>query len=265
MNIVCLGPAGTFSHEAAEKIFPGQEPQFAHNFDMLFDMLERDPSAIGVVPVENSLHGSVDEILDLLRESKAKIWQMHDVAIRHSFGALDPSKVTRVASHSQALRQSRKWLRENYPNAQHLSTSSTAAAVEMAMKKNDVGAIASANLIKKSGLQLVASDVEGTGNTTRFGIMSITDPFPGAKRTQMAISLRFLPDQEDRPGLLHAILTPFKVYDVNLSRIENRPTGRRLGDYNFFIDFYGSRDDARTQKVLDELRQKAEVQILGEW
>lgn len=263
MIIHTLGPAGTFSHEATQTIFPDAEIRFAPNFDRVFDELMEATKDIGVVPIENSQHGSVDEILDLLRETDVRVWRMHEVRIKHSFGCLDPAKVTKVASHPQALRQSKKWLKKHYPDVIHLPMPSTAAAVELAASDPTVGAIASAKLVKQSGLTLVSEDVEGTDNTTRFGIVSVTDPFPDAKRTQMSIVIH--PPKEDRPGLLHLMLTPFKVYDVNLTRIENRPTGKRLGDYNFFIDFIGSSDDARTQKVLGELKELAEIRILGEW
>ncbi len=215
------------------------------------------------MPVENSLHGSIDEILDLLRETDVKIWRMHDVRIRHAFGCSDPGKITTIASHPQALRQSRLWLKKNFPEAIHLSTASTAAAVELANADSSIGAIASAKLLQSSGLTLVSEDIEAANNTTRFAVVSVTDPFPGAKRTQMSIAIH--PPKDDRPGLLHLLLTPFKVYDVNMTRIENRPTGKKLGDYNFFIDFVGSPDDERTKKVLSELRQLAEIRVLGEW
>ena len=263
MTVYTLGPAGTFSHEATLTIFPDADIRFAPNFDRLFDLLSADKAALGVVPVENSLHGSIDEILDLLRETDVKIWRMHDVRIRHAFGCQNPKTVTTVASHPQALRQSRLWLKKQYPEAIHLSTASTASAVELAKKDPSVGAVASPKLMKESGLIIVSEDVEGTNNTTRFGIVSATDPFPSAKRSQMSIAIH--PPKDDRPGLLHLLLTPFKVYDVNLTRIENRPTGKRLGDYNFFVDFMGSPDDARTKKVMDELSELAEVRILGEW
>lgn len=263
MIVYTLGPAGTFSHEATLSIFPDAEIRFAPNFDRLFDMLSADKKALGVVPIENSLHGSIDEILDLLRESDVKIWRMQDVRIRHAFGCKDPMTVTKVASHPQALRQSRLWLKKQYPEAIHLSTASTAAAVDLAKTDASVGAIASAKLITSSGLQLISEDVEGTNNTTRFGIVSDTDPFPSSSRSQMSIAIH--PPKDDKPGLLHLLLTPFKVHDVNLTRIENRPTGKRLGDYNFFVDFVGSPDDARTKKVLDELSELAEIRILGEW
>ncbi len=264
MIIHTLGPAGTFSHEATEKIFPGGDIRFSPNFDHLFDELVASPSDVGVVPVENSLHGSIDEILDLLRETDVKIWKMHEVAIRHAFGCIDARNITTVASHPQALRQSRTWLKKHYPNALHLPTSSTAAAVEIAKKDSSIAAIASQDLITVSGLTLVSTDIEGESNTTRFGIVSVTDPFPGLERTRMSVALHPRAG-EDRPGLLHLLLTPFKVYDVNLTRIENRPTGKRLGDYNFFVDFVGNRSDARTKKVLLELAELADIRILGEW
>jgi prephenate dehydratase len=80
----------------------------------------------------------------------------------------------------------------------------------------------------------------------------------------MSIAIHPLPDK-DKPGLLHQLLTPFKVYDVNLTRIENRPTGKKLGDYNFFVDFVGNPDDARTKKVLSELQELADIRVLGAW
>lgn len=264
MNILTLGPAGTFSHEAAQTIFPETEIQFAPNFDRLFELLTTNPQAVGVVPVENSLHGSIDEILDLLRETDVKVWRMHEVRIRHAFGCRDRATVSSVASHPQALRQSRWWLKEHIPDAIHLPTSSTAAAVDLAKRDAAIGAIASVNLLRESGLTIVSEDIEGDANTTRFGIVSVTDPFPESQRTRMSIAIHPLPG-DDRPGLLHLLLTPFKIYDVNLTRIENRPTGKRLGDYNFFVDFVGSPDDERTKKVLSELRQHAEIRILGEW
>lgn len=264
MTIHTLGPAGTFSHEATISIFPNETIAFSPNFDRLFETLMNAGNDIGVVPIENSLHGSIDEILDLLRETDVKVWRMHEVRIRHAFGCLQPKTVTRIASHPQALRQSRFWLKEKFPNAEHLSMSSTAAAVDLAKKDPSVGAIASASLMRSSSLSLLSEDIEGTDNTTRFGIVSLKDPFPDSKRTQMSIAIHPHPNA-DKPGLLHELLTPFKVYDVNLTRIENRPTGKCLGDYNFFVDFLGSPDDARTKKVLHELGELAEIRVLGEW
>jgi prephenate dehydratase len=262
MIIYALGPTGTFSHEAAEKLFPGKPIKFAPNFEALFMALEREPKAVGVVPIENSLHGSVDEILDLLYETKVRIVRTNDLAIKHAFGALNKKQVRKIASHSQVLRQCRLWLRNNFPLVEHIPVSSTSAAVSLAAKDPGIGAIASKKLLKKSGLKIFAEDIEGEGNTTRFAIIAVKNPFSNKKPRHMSIVLR---PTGDRPGLLHDLLTPFKVYDVNLTRIESRPVGTRIGEYVFFVDLEGNSSDARTKKVFEELRRFAEITVLGEW
>jgi prephenate dehydratase len=262
-KIHTLGPAGTFSHEAAEKIFPKGDIVFDPNFDALFAALAEHPTDIGVVPIENSLHGSIDEVLDLLYESEeVRIIRTHDVAIVHAFGALDPKKVTKVASHPQALRQCRRWLKEHFPQAEHVPVSSTAKAAEFAKEDASCGAISSAKVLRKAGLNIIAENTEGEGNTTRFAIVSATDHFPDLERTHTTVVLR---PSVDRPGLLHAMLTPFKIYDVNLTRIESRPSGERFGHYVFYLDFLGIHADPRTKKVMEELRELAEIKVLGEW
>ncbi|MDD5054757.1 MAG: prephenate dehydratase domain-containing protein [Candidatus Peribacteraceae bacterium] len=262
-KIHTLGPAGTFSHEAAEKIFPKGDVVFDPNFDALFSSLAAHPTDIGVVPIENSLHGSIDEVLDLLYESKdVRIIRTHDVAIVHAFGALDPKKVTKVASHPQALRQCRLWLKAHFPHAEHFPVSSTAKAADLAKGDPSFGAISSAKVLRKAGLKVIAENTEGEGNTTRFAIISAADHFPAFKRTRMTVVLN---PSVDRPGLLHALLTPFKVYDINITRIESRPLGTKFGSYVFYLDFLGNSADPRTKKVMEELRELAEIKVLGEW
>ncbi len=100
MIVHTLGPAGTFSHEATEKLFPNEAIMFAPNFDALFTSLEQNPHDIGIVPIENSLHGSVDEILDLLFESSVRIVRTYDLAIKHAFGAKSGATIKKVSSHS---------------------------------------------------------------------------------------------------------------------------------------------------------------------
>ncbi len=285
MKLLLLGPAGTFSHQAALQLFPDAEITFASNFDDLFETLVVDSRSrtaatkgrsagegsknvyqnnhlLGFAPIENSLHGSVDEILDLLRETDIKLWRTYDVAIHHAFGCKDVSKITKVLSHPQALKQCRLWLKANYPKLEHVAVTSTAAAIQTALVHTSSAAIGVAKTMKDAGLPIVAEAIEGQDNTTRFGIVSAVDPFPDFKRTQMSIVLH---PRGDYPGLLHKLLTSFKVYDVNLTRIENRPVGSKIGDYYFFLDFFGASADVRTQKVLTELQELAEVKVLGEW
>ena len=101
--------------------------------------------------------------------------------------------------------------------------------------------------------------------TTRFAVVATENPFPEHAATEMG--LVFHPTG-DRPGLLHDLLTPFKIYDVNLTKIENRPTGKEIGDYLFYLHFEGNSNNARVQKVLEEFENFDDVEIakiLGEW
>ena len=263
MIVHTLGPAGTFSHEATQKIFPQSDVVFAPNFDALFALLMKNPQEIGVVPIENSLHGSIDEILDLLYGSDVRIVQMHDVAIEHAFGAQNKeTTIKTVASHSQALRQCHAWLTKQYPDALHIPTASTALAAELAKNDPTIAAIAAKSTLEAYGLTVLAEHIEGDGNMTRFAVVSVRDPFPEKTRTHMMAVLR---PTEDRAGLLHALLTPFKIYDINLTRIESRPIGTKIGQYVFFVDFIGNPEEMRTKQLLTEISSLAEVTILGQW
>lgn len=260
-SLLTLGPSGTFSHEAALSLYPKSKILFSPNFDALFTTLQKNGD-IGLVPLENSLHGPVDEVLDLLRHTDVKIWKTEDILVRHAFGAVDPSAIRKVASHPQALAQCRAYLRAHYPDIEPFPISSTASGVDLALKDPTVAAIASAKLMRERGLPVIQDNIQKDGNTTRFGIVAKEDPFPDSAKTQMGVALH---PREDRPGLLHELLTPFKIYDVNLTRIESRPTGDKLGDYVFFVDFLGDRSSARVQKTLGEIGKIAEIKILGEW
>lgn len=263
-HILVLGPSGTFSHEAAESLFPNADVSFAPNFDMLFDQLESD-GGIGLVPIENSQHGSVDEVLDRLVQTSVCIWQTKDFEICYAFGASDPNDVQTVASHPQALAQCRLYLKEHYPLAERFPVSSTAYAIDLASADPTMGVVASKKALNESNLTIVAEDIEPQHNTTRFAVVSKTDPFPKSERNQMGIVFH---PTADRPGLLHDILDSFKRNTVNLTRIENRPTGEKLGDYLFFLNFEGTPSDPRIQATLAEFEAIPEIEIvkiLGKW
>lgn len=261
MRILLLGPAGTNSHEAAQNLFPKAEIVFQPNFETLFSALESSGD-LGLVPVENSLHGSVDEVLDLLIHSTVKTWKTYDVTIRHALGGKNRKAIKRIASHPQALSQCREYLRTQFPLAEQFPVSSTAYAIELALSDPSIGAIALRKTMEARGLPVMEEDIQRKGNTTRFALVSVRDPFPNEKKTQMSIVLH---PTEDRSGLLHDLLTPFKIYDVNLTKIESRPTGEKLGDYLFFIDLLGTKDSPRVMKLFEEIEHIARINILGEW
>ncbi len=262
MKILTLGPAGTFSSEATQEIFPDANIEYTTNFDKLFQILEKSEDTIGVVPIENSLHGSVHEVLDCMFHSPVSIWCAHDLRIRHALGAQNPDKIDRIVSHPQALAQCKKYLLKHFPNVEQLPVSSTTYALDFASKNPSTAAIAREDAMSKHKLNIIDTNIEGNNNTTRFGIISRNDPYPDLNRSHTSIVLH---PYKDQSGLLHALITPFKVYDVNMTKIESRPTGEKIGDYYFFIDFEGKQDDKRVQKVFEEIKEAADITILGIW
>ena len=264
MHIITLGPKGTFSHAAAQKEFSEADIELATNFDMLFDIVKQQ-GKLGFVPFENSLHGSIDEVLDLLVTTDVHVWKIFNIAVHHSIGATDPDSVTTVASHPQALSQCRAYLKERFPNAERFPVISTAYAINLALEDPTIAAIASTETLQEHGLEIIDQDIQGEGNTTRFAVIAKNDPFPDTERREMGIVFH---PTGDHPGLLHDILSPFKIYNVNFTRIENRPTGKGFGDYLFHLHFEGSQDNARVQQALKELEEMDGVHIvkvLGEW
>lgn len=260
-RIALLGPEGTFSHAMSKKLFPENEHVLCQNFERVFHACEHQ-GCLGVVPIENSLFGAVDEVLDLLINSPVRIWKTIDFPVHHAIGALDPSRVTTIASHPQALAQCRKYLKERYANAYRLPTMSSVQAIELALAQPHIAAIGSAKTMEKMGLSVLETDVQGTGNTTRFALVATDDPEPSFKRKSLSIRMEL---REDRPGILLESLAPFKEHGRNMSRIVSRPTGTGIGNYVFVIDFEGSLEEPDVQKLLNELNTVAIVRLLGQW
>ena len=158
MKIVTLGPAGTFSHEAALSLFEDADIELAPNLDSVFRIAE-EKDKVGFVPFENSLHGSVDEVLDLLVNTPVHIWMMHDTNVHHALGATNPSQIRMIASHPQALAQCRTYLKEKYPNAERFPVSSTAYAIDLAIEDETTAAIASQKAMEEHGLPIVDNKI----------------------------------------------------------------------------------------------------------
>jgi prephenate dehydratase len=202
----------------------------------------------GVVPVENSIEGSVDESLDALAEHDVSVVREVVSPIRHALLAQGPEFST-VASHPQALAQCRNYLSEHYPDVKREAVASTARGVERAREDADVAAIGHpAN--SDETLQRIAESIQDRdSNATRFLVVA-----PEAERSDAGgkTSLVVYPGA-NYPGLLLELLEAFADRDINLSRVESRPSGRRLGDYCFHFDIEAGLYEARAQEALEEI------------
>lgn len=250
MTVVTLGPAGTYSHRAADSL--GDEVAFAESVHEIVDAVVAGDHERGVIPIENSIEGSVTESLDALAENDVAVVREIVTPIRHALLARGDGFDV-VASHPQALAQCRRYLETEYPDATTEAVASTARGVEHARENPDVAAIAHPENAGDD-LAVLAEDIQDrTSNATRFLVVA-----PPAERTPAGgkSSVVIYPGT-NHPGLLLSLLEPFADRDINLSRIESRPSGERLGDYVFHLDFEAGRYEERVESAVAEVERLA--------
>jgi prephenate dehydratase len=274
MKIAYLGPAGTFTEDALGEALPdgGYESLRLPTIHDAILAVERGEADRALVPIENSLEGSVRPTLDALafEVSAVTIVGEHDYRVRVHLIAREGvaiEKVEAVLSHPQPLAQCQRFLRESLPEIELRSVSSTAAAVRMVSESSRpwaaLGARAAAALY---GCELLREGVEDSDdNVTRFVWIAPqgTEPIGGGP---WKTSLVFSELGEDHPGALVNALGEFSDRGINLSRIESRPMRQGLGRYMFFCDLEGKEDDELVAEAIAQLRTKAEsVRILGSY
>lgn len=263
-----LGPAGTFSEEALFALgIEDLEPVACASIDEVFEAVERGQADAGIVPIENSVEGSVNATLDALAfDTSLEIQAELVLDVHHALitapGA-DMSAVRTIASHPQATGQCRRWLARNMPGRTILAANSTAEAVRRAVEDPTVAAVGTRVAAGLHGGEIREPAIEDyAGNQTRFVVIGRgIVPKSGADKTSLALFLK-----ADKPGALLMILSEFAYGEVNLTKIQSRPTKRALGEYMFFVDLEGHVDDQNVKTALDCLRLKLrDVKVLGSY
>ena len=262
--VAYLGPEKTNTHFAAQKKF-GSSAKYLHapTVEEVFRRVESGRADFGVVPIENSLEGSVTHTLDRFIdfwETPVQIWGEIEQPIQHFLitrPGTDLKRIRFVYSHPQALAQCSRWLDQRLPSAVRFETGSTAEAVE---KMGSHAAIARRELAREKNLRAVAIPIRREIRT-RFLILSLREPPRGRNnKTSLLLALK------DKPGALHDSLMPFKRNKINLTKIESRPSRRKLWEYVFFIDCEGHESDASLKKALAALRRTtADCRVLGSY
>jgi prephenate dehydratase len=262
MTVVTLGPAGTYSHRAARAVADG-EIGFRESVTGIVEAVAERRAERGVVPVENSIEGSVTESLDALSGGEVAVVRELVTPIRHALLAHGDEFET-VASHAQALAQCRTFLDREYPDAALEAVTSTARGVERARADRSVAAIGHPDTAGEE-LRVLAEEIQDrTSNATRFVVLA-----PAAERSDAGgkTSLVVYPN-DDYPGLLLDLLEPFADRKIDLTRIESRPSGERLGDYVFHVDVAAGLYEERTREAVAEIERIAEsgwVRRLGSY
>ena len=263
-----LGPAGTFT-EGALRTITGASDQLipCSNVTAALDMVRKSGADFALVPIENSVEGVVARTLDELAIGDPLII-VGEVLLQVSFALLvrdESAEIKQIATHPHAEAQCRRYIAERYPNAEIISTNSTAAAAEALANGQFDAAIAAEVAAQTYGLKVLEKNIgDSEQAVTRFVLVSKPGSIPaptGFDRTSLAAFIGI-----DHAGALLEVLTEFAVRGVNLTFIQSRPTGRELGHYHFIIDAEGHINDARVGDALTGLRRICEdLRFLGSY
>lgn len=265
-RVAYLGPEGTYSHSAVQAHFgEGVEALPQVSIEDVFQAVQDGVADLGVVPVENSSEGAVNNTLDRLMGRSPTICGEVELPVHHNLmGRMTRlSAVTRVCAHAQALAQCRGWLERNLPGVPRVPVSSNAEGARLAREEAGTAAVAGEVAAGVYGLNLLARQIEDHAhNTTRFLVLGRRRPAPsGADKTSLLVS-----SQRTRAGSLCRLLEPLAHYKVNMTRIESRPSRRHKWEYVFFIDVEGHAQDARLAKALAALRKRSSLyRVLGSY
>jgi chorismate mutase/prephenate dehydratase len=253
LKVACLGPEGTFSHLAALKMFGASSVYMLEpGFDNVFENVEKGVADFGLVPVENTIEGSIGQTMDLLIESQAQIFGETYFDVHHNLlsRAKSIKSVKTLYTHYMPLGQCRRWVAINLAGVKVVETSSSSLACLKALDDPKGGAIGALEAAHIYGLGVMAERIEERiGNQTRFFVISMDKPpASGRDKTSIVFSIK------DSPGALFKILSPFAERGINLSRIQSRPRKTPDWEYLFFVDFEGSLNDVDVQWVLKKVK-----------
>jgi prephenate dehydratase len=266
MRIAFQGEPGAYSEAAALRFSDHTDLLPCEAFDDVFKAVAAGRATHGILPVENSIGGSIHRNYDLLIEHDLPIVGEVELPIRHHLLALPGTtvdRVERIYSHPQALAQCERFLREFAAVSIH-STYDTAGSAKLIKEQGlaDAAAIASERAAQVFGLDVLRSDIQDySDNITRFLVIGrTTDPEAPADKTTLVFSLA------NEPGALFKALSVFALRDIDLTKIESRPMRGRPWEYLFYVDIPVSRQDLRCARALVHLAEFARtLRTLGSY
>ncbi len=266
-RVAFLGPAGTFSEEAALGFFGSSIVKVpCASMDEVMRTTAAGAADFGVMPVENSTEGGVARTLDLFLTSPLFIIGETSLIVRHNLLRKDNSLagIHTVAAHPQALAQCHGWLSHHLPDVERRPVASNAEGARLASLDASIAGIASARAASEFGLHIVAPAIQDDAhNRTRFAIVTHPDRHPAPKAsghdcTSLVVSVA------NQPGAVHDLLVPLKEHGVSMTRFESRPARSGQWEYYFYIDLDGHPDEPRMATALRALRETcAFFKILG--
>jgi len=266
ITVAFQGEIGAYSEEAAFQFFgSATNLKPCESLDEVFKAVEKDEVQFGVVPAENSLEGSISQTYDLLLDTNLVVCGEIELRVVHCLISVPKARmdsIQRVYSHPQALGQCKAFLK--HLNCELIPTYDTAGSVKIIKERGttDGGAIASARAAEIYEMKVLAKEIEDNPNNfTRFFILSKQDAPPtGNDKTSIVFSVRH------KPGALYESLKELASRNINLTKIESRPTRQKPWEYNFYMDFEGHREDKVFGEALESLQDTTIfVKVLGSY
>ncbi|NOZ84293.1 MAG: prephenate dehydratase [Epsilonproteobacteria bacterium] len=257
LKVAYLGPEATFSQEAAISRFGLSAKYFPQNdIEQVFSSVQSGRSDIGVIPIENSNEGIINDSLDIFLKTKSKIVSEIVLKVHHHLLSQEKSisEIKKIYSHPYALAQCKKWIKNNL-NVETIDVASTAKAAKLASGEPQSAAIASITAADIYHLNLLAPNIENmSDNATRFLVIGNFDAKPsGSDKTSILFSTR------NRIGLLYDALSIFSRWGIDLTRIISRPNKNDPWSYIFYIDCYGHINDENIKRAMGELEMQSTI------
>jgi len=266
LKVGFLGPEGTFTQTAVYRHFGHSVRALPfHTIDEVFQEVESGAADFGVVPIENSTEGSVNNTLDMFLTSPLKISGEVELRIeQHLLGRMAGlDDIKRICAHEQSFAQCRGWLREYLPHVELIGMSSNAAGARRARDEVGTAAVGPEVAAEVYDLKILVDGIEDRrDNSTRFLVIGRQLLAPsGDDKTTLLVSTS---DTGGGAGVLHTLLKPLADHKVNMSFIESRPSRRQNWDYVFFIDIEGHADESPVSDALKVLEKESSLfRVLG--
>jgi len=263
IKVVYLGPEASYTHLAGmDKFGTSTDMTAVQSIADVFKEVENEKANYGVVPIENSYEGVVNHTLDTFADSSLKICSEVYLKISHCIlsNCDKISDIKKIYAHPQGLAQCRNYLENKLPHAERHEVSSNSKAASIAEWDKFSAAIASEAAATIYNLKVLDTEIQDSKeNFTRFLIIGNDIPEKtGEDKTSIMCTIH------DKPGALLSILEPFKYFNVNLTKIESRPSRKKMWDYIFFIDIDGHISEEKVKNSIDKVKESClEVKILG--
>lgn len=267
LKVAALGPRGSYTNQAAVEKFGSSLPvQPTSSIDEVFDLVQKRKATYGVVPIENSIEGIVNNTVDGLLEYNLKIYTEIILPIKHNLitNAANLEEVKTVLTHPQAYAQCKKYISSKLPSVEFIETNSTSEAIQTIATSDDstMAAIGSLEGARIYGLNVLESEIQDyQNNFTRFIVIGhhLAEP-SGNDRTSIIFAL------PDKSGSLYKVLEPLTTREVNLTAIESRPEKGEFFTYTFYVELEGHIYEKKVKKALKQLKQKVKkYRFLGSY